>query len=179
MTHWWFAGIPVDSIRNEALQYTRGETTTAVLHFTESGDFGSSGLGFTYGGDSGATYGGDSGAVYGSGGVAWNDAESRYKAVLKYLEWSDTARYGRTSEGDVWVQDLITDSADVDSCVVSLEPSTHINLEDGVWAVLVDGTDLVRDPGALQVEVELWVLAEYPEYSTRTELFGDIGVEAA
>ena len=153
------AGIVADGFEGSTPELTRGEVTTFDLGFWSHADVG------------GGVYGE---SLYGEGIYGGTTFAGRYRALREYLEFA-TPKHVRTgSEGNVWYRERVPEAAPIDSFVVDIDPGEDVIDFDGIWGVVVGGSDpsrpVSKDAGLRRLSLDVYVLAELNEYEDREDV---------
>lgn len=160
--------ITPDAITGDWNNLTRGERTRFRFWFDADTSTSTS-----------AAYGS---AVYGdtSYGASTAELESKYTEWLQlqdFLDYSDAAAYGTSQNHRPWYREQLPADATVASIVLGIEPTQDLKDRGitGVWGIVVSGSDLRNSTLTnWQIDLELFVLSEFSEYSDHADIESDL-----
>jgi len=157
------------------VDYTRGDEISITFRFwDEPARLGATGG--TFGGPAGMTFGGDAGRTFGAGSLPSHIA--RYLEARKYLDYAGNATTQMSINGVPHFAERLPDKAPVDTITAPFEPGDGHRVTDGVWGIIMGGSDQTRFPlDVCILDMNIVVLGTTDEFRNRTELEDELGAE--
>ena len=115
----------------------------------------------------------------GAGGTLSSDlpkpAEQRWRQLRRLIDYPSTNAVGTTLDGRLFVREYRTDSAEIASRIVRVQPGAGVRQIPSFWAAVEGGEDTSSSPGRRSLSLDLTYLAPSADYADREELLEDLG----